>query len=357
MKISFHFEFRIIVQKDGGSDMKIKEVNNRNAPAPEQQPTPCASFLERARQEIERQKPQRSGSTIDNYRTALRSFCRFLVEGHDGGTADGKAGSPSDSTDALTPECVKSYERWLRDQRLSLNTVSCYMRSLRSLAVKVCGEEAKACFQKVYTGRPRTDKRAIQEEDINRLRALRLKRGSFLCLVRDLFLFSFYALGMPFVDVAFLRKSQISDGQLVYHRHKTGQRIIVHLEPCMEEIINRYRTEGREYVFPLLKSNEVQRSYAEYRQMLNRYNRSLKVLAVKAKLEGRLTSYVARHTWASVAFNANVGLPVISKALGHSNPQNTLIYIRQIDDHRLDEANKSILRGLSEDKSAPPLPT
>lgn len=342
MKISFHFEFRIIVQKDGGNDLKVKKANDHKAPAAEVQQSPCDSFLEKARQEVERQRPQRSGSTIDNYHTALRSFRYFLKE---------------QEAEELTPELVKSYERWLRNQNLCLNTISCYMRSLRSLAVKVCGEEVKAYFRKVYTGRSRTDKRAIHEEDISRLRDLRLKPGTFLCLVRDLFLFSFYALGMPFVDVAFLRKSQISDGQLVYHRHKTGQRITVRLEPCMEEIINRYRTEGREYVFPLLKSNEVQRSYAEYRQMLNRYNRSLKVLAAKAKLEGRLTSYVARHTWASVAFNANVGLPVISKALGHSNPQNTLIYIRQIDDHRLDEANKSILRGLSEDKSATPLPT
>ena len=77
--------------------------------------------------------------------------------------------------------------------------------------------------------------------------------------------------------------------------------------------------------------------------MLNRYNHSLKTLAKKAKVTSRLTSYTARHTWASVAFSSNVDLPVISKALGHTNTQTTLTYIKEINDFRLDEANKRIV--------------
>ena len=77
--------------------------------------------------------------------------------------------------------------------------------------------------------------------------------------------------------------------------------------------------------------------------MLNRYNRSLKTLARKSGLNLRITSYTARHTWASVAYSSNVCLPIISKALGHTNPQTTLTYIKEINDKRLEEANREII--------------
>ena len=147
---------------------------------------------------------------------------------------------------------------------------------------------------------------------------------------------------MPFVDIAFLRHSQICGNHLIYQRHKTGQRIVVPLESCMFEIINRYRSD-RDYVFPLIKSNDPSIAYHEYLIMLNRYNRSLKTLARKSGLNLRITSYTARHTWASVAYSSNVCLPIISKALGHTNPQTTLTYIKEINDKRLEEANREII--------------
>ena len=167
--------------------------------------------------------------------------------------------------------------------------------------------------------------------------------NSFLSLTRDLFLFSFYAQGMPFVDMAFLRSSQIRDGQLIYHRHKTGQRVTIHLEPCMLAIISQYQRKGSDYVFPLLCSDNPQKAYDEYLLMLNRYNHTLKTLAKKARVTSRLTSYTARHTWASIAFSSNVDLPVISKALGHTNTQTTMTYIKEINDSRLEEANRRII--------------
>ena len=75
----------------------------------------------------------------------------------------------------------------------------------------------------MFTGISRTRKRSIEKADINKLRAVQVKPGSFMQLVRDVFLFCFYACGMPFVDVAFLKKSQIKGGMLVYHRRKTDQ--------------------------------------------------------------------------------------------------------------------------------------
>ena len=143
---------------------------------------------------------------------------------------------------------VDAYGEWLRRKGICKDTLSCYMRSLRAVYNKAVEQgltEQKEPFVNVFTGISRTRKRSIEKADINKLRAVQVKPGSFMQLVRDVFLFCFYACGMPFVDVAFLKKSQIKGGILVYHRRKTDQVVQIKLEPCMQEIINRYRSDGR----------------------------------------------------------------------------------------------------------------
>ena len=284
-------------------------------------------FFSQATQELTLQAKYKSPSTIRNYQTALASFQEYLHR--------------DISLSEISSEVI-NYERWLKDRHISPNTISCYMRSLRSLACKLMGEEAKSLFKEVYTGAAETAKRALRDTDIVKLRAASLKPGSFQSLARDLFLFSFYALGMPFVDMAFLRKQNISEGFIIYYRHKTGQRICIPVEQCMNDIISRYDRTDNNYVFPLLHSTAPDLAYKEYLQKLNRYNRALKSIAQKAGVAKRLTSYVSRHTWASLAYSSNIDLAVISKAMGHTNPQNTLIYIRQIDDSRLMEASRKV---------------
>ena len=324
MKFSMRIEFHIYIHRESGQPKEsapLPPVDHRLSPE---------AFCDQAEKEAVRQKDLLTRSTIDNYHTAIRSFRRFLRGRGERLNLDG----------AL----LQRYEHWLHEQQVRPNTVSCYMRSLRALYAKIGGSEAGHLFNKVYTGRATTEKRSIPIDDIARLKAVRLSPHSFLALVRDLFLFSFYALGMPFVDMAFLRRQQISDGQITYYRHKTGQRVTVRIEPCMQAIIDRYDTGKSDYVFPLLRSTDPKRAYDEYLQMLNRYNRCLKQLADRAGVGQRLTSYVARHTWASTAFSSNVDLAVISKALGHANPNHTLVYIRQINDRRVEDANHTLLQ-------------
>ena len=316
MSISFKFEFKFYVNRGINKNQKDEGVLLPD------------SFLQLAEQEVERLKSSLSPSTIENYKTFLRSIQLYMQE--------------NIIVSDVNEQFVKGYERWLRNRNLCLNTVSCYMRSFRSLLNRINGENHTRVFKGVYTGRSKTEKRAVSEPDIIRIKQARLRPSSFLNLTRDIFLFSYYALGMPFVDIAFLRHSQICGNHLVYQRHKTGQRIVVPLESCMFEIINRYRSD-RDYVFPLIKSNDPSIAYHEYLIMLNRYNRSLKTLARKSGLNLRITSYTARHTWASVAYSSNVCLPIISKALGHTNPQTTLTYIKEINDKCLEEANREII--------------
>ena len=177
------------------------------------------------------------------------------------------------------------------------------MRSLRAVYNKAVEQgltEQKEPFVNVFTGISRTRKRSIEKADINKLRAVQVKPGSFMQLVRDVFLFCFYACGMPFVDVAFLKKSQIKGGMLVYHRRKTDQVVQIKLEPCMQEIINRYRSDGSDYVFPFLTSQDEDTAYREYKRKFSYYNKTLKTLGKLAGVDKPLSSYVAKHHTISI---------------------------------------------------------
>ena len=293
-------------------------------------------FTDAAKAVIQRQSSLRAQSTIDNYQTALRSFVSY-------------AGAEITMSN-INSQLIEGYQQWLTSQQVCLNTVSCYMRSLRSLMHLACpDQDALALFKQVFTGKKRTEKRSITISDINRLTQLRLTGKTSLAFSRDIFLFSVYALGMPFVDIAYLRKSQIVDGYICYQRHKTKQPIRVLLEQPMQQIINRYWCSDGPYVFPILSSEDASDCNHQYAMALARYNRHLRKLGPLIGLQHPLTSYVARHSWASIAYQSDVELAVISKAMGHTSPNTTLTYLREIDDQRIDAANSRLLEKLAPD--------
>lgn len=290
-------------------------------------------FMEKATEAILSLESIRAKSTVDNYQTAMRSFCQYT-----GGNI---------ALEDIDSHLIEGYQQWLLEQCVTQNTISCYMRSLRSLLYYMSPSMKRLpLFNHVFTGKKRTDKRSIPMSDIARLRQLPLSSQPSLAFSRDIFLFSFYALGMPFVDIAFLQKRQLKDGYITYHRHKTGQRIRVKIEPPMEQIIRRYTHAESPYVFPILPVHSDNTMMKGYETARTRYNRHLKKLGNMVGIQLRLTSYVARHSWASTAYHSNVDLSVISKALGHTSPHTTLTYIREIDDNRIDKANHHLLQDM-----------
>ncbi|MBR2881703.1 MAG: site-specific integrase [Prevotella sp.] len=272
-------------------------------------------------------------STIENYRTALRSLLAF--------TGNNRLFAEIDS------DVIDNYQNWLKEKGIGLNTISCYMRSLRTIYKSSAlrkGIKANDAFRNAFTGNAKTIKRSLTIDDITKIKDLNLSEGSLLDTTRDLFLFSFYSFGMPFVDVAHLKKSQIEGDWLSYYRRKTGQLVKIPIEPCMMQIIHKYYNKERDYIFPIMTSSDKESN--NYRSKLTIYNRALKDLARIAGINCNITSYVVRHTWASVAFSHNVELSVISKALGHTNTETTMIYIREIDDERLKSASRLLLNGI-----------
>ena len=307
------FNFSIRIYHEGQKKEKVRE---RREP----------KFLDIVDNTINKLLASRGKSTIDNYRTAIASFVRY-------------AGNNVSIGD-VSKQMVEGWQLWLKEQGVKLNTISCYMRSLRSvISHSGLPSVVSTAFNTVFTGNIKTDKRSMSSCDLQKLRTMQLPQGSSLCFARDLFLFCVYALGMPFVDVAFLRKKQIVNGYIEYERHKTRQPIRVKIEPQMQRIIKRYSIPESDYVFPILQTG----SMKEYETARNRYNRHLRQISKIAGLRRSLTSYVARHSWASMAYSNNVDLAVISKALGHSNTKTTMVYIREIDDNRIDMANHKLL--------------
>lgn len=299
--------------------------------------------------EVKKAKAQGKYKTASNYLTATRSWSKFLK-------------SEEWSFTEMTADNLVAYQHWLGENNVSLNTISAYMRALRALYHRVMGHEGNLQvvnpFAKVFTGRTRTDKRSITQADILRLHALSLPPGSSLALARDIFIFSFYAMGMPFVDIAYLRKEQVKDGMILYDRHKTRQRIRVSLLPPMTDIIHRYELAHSDFVFPILASDKDTLSHAAsesltseqlhhiYLRRLRQYNYSLRRLSEMLGSQFHLSSYVARHSWASIAYQHHFDIRLIGRALGHTKQSTTLLYIKSLESPDLGTANHTLMEEL-----------
>lgn len=291
-------------------------------------------FSEYGLMQAEKARQEACYSRAANYVTAIRSFTAAV--------GDKKLRK-------ITPKVVGQYQQWLKDRGVSKNTISCYNRTLRAIYNRSVSDglvSDRHPFDNSFTGRTKTDKRSISEDSIKRLRALDLRHNPELEAVRDYFLFSFYSMGMPFVDMACLRKDQIVDNVIQYHRRKTGSAVHVPLCDEARAIMAKYYNAGSPFVFPLLTERLPQRSYRQYCTRLNNYNRLLKQLARVAGISGNLSSYTVRHSWASIAYRSDVPLSVISQALGHKSTDITMTYIRELDVAKLSEGNEKVLKAI-----------
>lgn len=163
-----------------------------------------------------------------------------------------------------------------------------------------------------------------------------------------MFIFSFYARGMAFVDIVYLKKSNIQNGYITYVRHKTGQELTIRIETRLQNIINQYEKKDSPYLFPILNTEDENKAYSQYEIALNYYNRQLKRLSKLLEPNINLSSYTPRHTWATTARNKNVPLSIISAGMGHSSEKTTLIYLTKIDNSIIDEVNKAIIDSIKQ---------
>lgn len=274
--------------------------------------------------------------TAETYETALNSFLRFT----------GGEDVPLDGLDAFL---MQQYEAWLKSTGVTPNTSSFYLKRLRA-AYNVAVDRGLIAqdnpFRHVYTGKEKTVKRAVHPSVIRRVKALDLTGHPRLAFSRDMFLFSFYTRGMSFIDMAFLRRSDLRDGYLCYRRHKTGQQLRIRWERCMEELVEAYgrRDTASPYLLPIITETGNERE--QYQRMQFQINYDLKKVSELAHITPPLTMYVARHSWASIAKAKNIAESTISDGLGHDSEKTTRIYLAELNTSLVDRANRKVIRGI-----------
>ena len=280
------------------------------------------------------------------YACTLRSSEKFCAEER----------YPKNTTASLsmqeifTPERLKEYEDWLAGQQSSPNTISTYMRTLQAVYNRWMSPGIEGynpvLFKDVYTKVESRTKRALTAEQMEQLRntdfsVLTLRQQQVLTY----FLLMFMLRGMPFIDLAHLRKSDLRNRRITYRRHKTGKLMVVDVPPDAMRLLQKYRDKtDSEYLFPLLHGGLfMEEHHHRYQETLRHFNRELARL-MKQLLPGvSVSSYTARHTWATLAYHSGVPVGLISQSLGHSSIRVTMTYLKPFDAEVIDRINRQVI--------------
>lgn len=290
-------------------------------------------WLAYMQQVIERKKPIRAASTISNYQSTLSIFSTFLKD---------KSELP---VDGINQELLKEFGEFFMKRKKSSNTLVFYYRILSAVWNLAVAdgliEKQPSPFRGLCTSSGKTRKRAISEKAIHKLEKIKLK-DTGLSLARDLFLFCYYARGMNFKDLAYLTADNINGKTLTYVRKKTGQKIEMELLPVMLMLIRKYKQPGRKFLFPVFNNDNP--TFVNYSSALRLENKRMKVLGRMIGCPD-ITTYVARHSWASIAYRRGIAVEIISESMGHTSVKTTLIYIASLDIKILNRANRAIVMG------------
>ena len=272
--------------------------------------------------------------TSETYLATLNSFRKF------------RQGADIDMDD-MTSELLESYDYYLKNNYLSPNTTSFYIKHLRAVYNRAVEDGLivdRKPFRRVSTSIEKTTKRALPLKIIKRLKALDCSQRPSKRFAKDMFLFSFYTRGMSFVDIANLQKKNLRGDILFYRRKKTNQKLSIHWEPCMQEILKTYGADSTSsYLFAII--NETKGNpRKQYQNVLSLINRHLKEIGKELGLQQPLTMYCARHSWASIAREEGIPISVISEGLGHDSEKTTQIYLASLKTEIIDNANRKILK-------------
>ena len=273
--------------------------------------------------------------TSETYKSTLNSFKKYRED-------------EDIMLDCLTSEIMEAYEAWHHKRGVAPNTISFYTRILRAVYNRAVEDdiiENRNPFRKVYTGVDKTVKRALPLPVIKKIKALDLSLNASLDFARDMFLMSFFLRGMSFIDMAFLKKTDLKNGYVTYRRRKTGQQLIIEWTKEMQMILDKYPENESEYLLPIIR-NPGTNERCTYRNVGYNINHNLKTIAGMVGVTIPLTLYVARHSWASAAKAKGIPLSVISEGMGHDSEATTQIYLASLDTSIVDKANSLILKCL-----------
>ena len=275
--------------------------------------------------------------TAENYASTLSSFRKFM-KGED------------ILLDNVTSELLQNYETFLTENGMAPNTKSFYMRILRATYNRAVDKgiiDAANPFRHVSTGIYRTNKRALSIATIRRIRDMNLSDLPKIDYARDMFMMSFYTGGMSFVDMAYLRKSDLKNGYVTYRRRKTGQSLTIKWTNEMQIILDKYPVNPTQYLLPIIRNPNSNPLYS-YRNKGYAINYNLKLLGEMVGASIPITLYCARHSWASAARTTGIPISLISEGMGHDSESTTQIYLAAIDTTAIDNANSLVIKAVGQ---------
>lgn len=257
----------------------------------------------------------------------------------------------------ITYSFLVQYEEDFLQRGVSENSISVYMRELRSLmnmAIKegFCKEsDYPFKIYKISKLNNETQKRAISKEEMIKIINYEVESNSSLYHSKNYFLFSFYNVGMNFRDLAQLKWSNVLNNRIMYKRAKTGKQFDVKIQPRTQTILNFYSNDNEntnDYIFPILNAEihkNTQSIIDRIKKINKRVNKDLKKIAVDVGIKAThsITHYVARHSWASIQKQNGIGTSVISESMGHDSEKTTIIYLQSFENEVLDDANENLI--------------
>lgn len=252
---------------------------------------------------------------------------------------------------------LNKYETHLRNMGNKNNSISIKMRTLKAVYNKAVKDNiVKKDYYpfneyNVSKLKDSTPKRSILKEDIQKIISLDVQTiskrpQSLLQFSKDLFLFSYLGCGINMVDMAHLKRSNIVSTRIVYKRHKTGKQISFLLQPYALEIIQRYENGNNDYIFPILDDSihtTAEQQFRRIKKVTYVANKNLKKIGESINLSIPLTTYCARHSFATILKRSGINVAIISEALGHSDLKTTQIYLDSFENSQIDEAMKNLL--------------
>ena len=231
----------------------------------------------------------------------------------------------------------------------SLNGLANYMRNIRALfnrGIKagIIEQEAYPFIHYQIKTEP-TAKRALDISAIRKIVNLKLKKSDPLYNYRNYFLISYMLYGMPFVDLAFLKLKDIQDGRVKYRRKKTAKQYNIKLTDQVSELLSHYTKdkEPDDFIFPFIHRKSLDHQYKDLHRARRLFNLGLREIAKKCQIQQQLTTYVARHSFATQAMLQDVPLQAISEMLGHTSLNTTQIYLKSLPSTVLDDYNERIV--------------
>lgn len=253
----------------------------------------------------------------------------------------------------LTIGLLDKYEIHLRSRGNMESSISVRMRTIRAIyndAIKKgLASQEKYPFARYSVSKLKSqaNKRALSIDDIDKIRGLHTSKYPHLIDSKSYFLFSYFTRGMNFVDMMKLTWDNIQNNRITYTRSKTKGKFTIKILPQVEEILKYYKNQKRDskYIFPILLKNDLTLSQIENRKekVLKKFNKELKQIAELCSIDTKITSYVARHSFATILKQKGVATDIISESMGHKNLTITQAYLKELENDIVDDAMEQLI--------------